>query len=290
MRLSPSQASKRIASLEEDLHTRLIYRSPRSISLTGAGETLLAHYRRIHDMVEEARIAVENLNSEPLGRLRFSVPTCLGAALLPALYRDFSKRYPGIMLDAHTSERCVDIVAAATMSSYASLRKLTDSTLTAALGDLTLVVGRRAELPPQRGIPAHPTDLSQHSCLGLTTAKQQAIWHFRTPKGRLSVPVVWSAVTDNNLALVVAACAGLGLVYAPQAVIANELRQGALQQVLADFCKGIEWGVYAMYSGRTPTRNAAVFIDFVREQLPNLDRIRRWPTVPNPAVEEPLRR
>jgi DNA-binding transcriptional LysR family regulator len=125
--------------------------------------------------------------------------------------------------------------------------------------------------------------------LGLSTAKQQATWHFRTPKGRLSVPVVWSAVTDNNLALVVAACAGLGLIYVPQAVIANELRQGALQQVLADFCKGIEWGVYAMYSGRTPTRNAAVFIDYVREQLPNLDRIGRWPMLPKAAVEAPLR-
>jgi DNA-binding transcriptional LysR family regulator len=137
LRLSPSQASKRIASLEEDLHTRLIYRSPRSISLTGAGETLLAHYRRIHDMVEEARVAVENLNSEPLGRLRFSVPTCLGAALLPALYRDFSKRYPGIMLDAHTSERCVDIVAGGYDVVIRVAQKLTDSTLTGANVRLT---------------------------------------------------------------------------------------------------------------------------------------------------------
>ena len=56
-----------------------------------------------------------------------------------------------------------------------------------------------------------------------------------------------------------------------------------------DFCKGIEWGVYAMYSGRTPTRNAAVFIDYVREQLPNLDRIGRWPMLPKAAVEAPLR-
>jgi hypothetical protein len=44
-----------------------------------------------------------------------------------------------------------------------------------------------------------------------------------------------------------------------------------------------------MHSGRTPTRNAAVFIDFVREQLPNLDRIGRWPTVPNAASAAPLR-
>ena len=287
LRLSPSQASKRIASLEEELHTRLIYRSPRSISLTGAGETLLAHYRRIYDMVEEARLAVENLNSEPLGRLRFSVPTCLGAVLLPALYRTFTKRYPGIMLDAHTSESCVDIVAGGYDVVIRVAQKLNDSALTARrLATSPLVVAAAPSYLAERGVPAHPADLSQHSCLGLARAKQHPVWQFRTANGRLSVPVVWSAVSDNNLALVVAACSGLGFLYVPQAVIANELRQGALQPVLAEFCKGIEWGVYAVHSGRTPTRNATVFIEFVREVLPTLDRIEKWPVVPPRAAAE----
>jgi DNA-binding transcriptional LysR family regulator len=287
LRLSPSQASKRIASLEEELHTRLIYRSPRSISLTGAGETLLAHYRRIHDMVEEARFAVESLNNEPLGRLRVSVPTCLGAALLPALYRDFSKRYPGIVIEAHTSETCVDIVAGGYDVVIRVAQKLNDSTLTARrLATSPLVVAAAPGYLAERGMPDHPTDLTGHSCLGLARAKQHPVWQFRAPNGKLSVPVTWSAVSDNNLALVVAACSGLGFLYVPQAVIANELRKGVLQQVLADFSKGIEWGVYAVHSGRTPTRNATVFIDFVRELLPTLDRIERWPSAPTRAAAE----
>jgi DNA-binding transcriptional LysR family regulator len=87
--------------LEEELGTTLIYRSPRSISLTSAGETLFAHYRRIFDMMEEARLAVEHLTNAPIGRLRFSMPTCLGSALLPKLCSEFLPRYPGIVLDAH---------------------------------------------------------------------------------------------------------------------------------------------------------------------------------------------
>ena len=81
--ISRSQVSKRIAALEEELGTRLIYRSPRSISLTSAGETLLGYYRHIFDTMEEAKFAVENLSNTCSGRLRFSMPTCLGAALLP---------------------------------------------------------------------------------------------------------------------------------------------------------------------------------------------------------------
>ena len=76
--ISPSQASKRIASLEEELAARLFYRSPRSISLTSAGETLLEYCRRICEMAEESRAAIGKF-SKPHGRLRFSVPTCLGA-------------------------------------------------------------------------------------------------------------------------------------------------------------------------------------------------------------------
>jgi DNA-binding transcriptional LysR family regulator len=277
LRVSPAQASKRIASLEEALHTRLIYRSPRSISLTAAGETLLERYRRICEMVEEARVAVENLHNQPRGRLRFSVPTCLGATLLPALYRDFVERYPGIMLDAHTSESCVDIVAGAYDVVIRVAQKLNDSTLTARrLATTPLVVAASPQYLALHGTPAHPTDLSKHRCLGLAKAKHHSVWQFRTPRGRLTVPVKLSAVSDNNLALVLAVCSGLGLLYVPQAVIANELKQGKLQPVLAEFGRGIEWGVYAVHSGRTPTRNAAVFIEFVRELLPSLDRIDRW--------------
>ena len=284
LRMSASQASKRIAWLEETLHTRLIYRSPRSISLTAAGEILHAHYRRIFDMVEEARVAVESLNNEPLGRLRFSVPTCLGATLLPALYREFAERYPSIMLDAHTSESCVDIVAGGYDVVIRVAQKLNDSTLMARrLATTPLVVVASPQYLAERGVPQHPTDLSKHCCLGLATAKHQPVWQFRTPNGRLAVPVKMFAVSDNNLALVVAACSGLGLLYVPHAVIANELKQGKLRPVLAEFCRGIEWGVYAVHSGRTPTRNAALFIQFVLRLLPSLERIDRWAPLASPV-------
>src|SRR6185312_13876717 len=76
--ISRSRASKRIAALEDELGAPLIYRSPRSISLTGAGETLLEYYRQIFDLMESARQAVEHMGRAPAGRLRFSMPTGLG--------------------------------------------------------------------------------------------------------------------------------------------------------------------------------------------------------------------
>jgi len=275
--ISPSQATKRIASLEDDLGARLFYRSPRSISLTSAGETLLEYYRRINEMIEESRAAIRKL-SKPSGRLRFSVPTCLGAALLPKLHTDFAKRYPQVQLDAHTCESFVDIVAGGYDVVIRVAQRLTDSTLTARrLATSPLVVAAAPSYLRKHGTPSEVTELARHQCLGLESAKPWATkWHFTTPGGPVAVPVNLTTVTDSNLALVLAARSGLGFVYVPQAVIANELRQDALRAVLPGFCNGMEWGVFAVHSGKTPTSNAAAFIDFVRALLPQLELIDRW--------------
>ena len=273
--ISRSQASKRIAALEDELGAALIYRSPRSISLTSAGETLFAHYRRIFDMMEEARLAVEHLTNAPIGRLRFSMPTCLGSGLLPKLYNEFLPRYPGIVLDAHTSETCVDIVAGGYDVAIRVAQRLTDSTLTARrIATSPLVLAAAPAYLQERGIPAHPAELARHRCLGLQRPKQpNAAWYFRAESERFSVPIDFWAVSDTNLALVRAACSGLGFVYLPLGVIANKLQHGALQIVLPEFCRGIEAGIYAVHAGRTPSKNAAVFIDFVRDALLTFDGI-----------------
>jgi DNA-binding transcriptional LysR family regulator len=275
--ISASQASKRIALLENDLGARLLYRSPRSISLTSAGETLLEHYRRICDLMEESRAAVRNHNT-PCGRLRFSMPSCLGAALLPKLHTEFANRYPEIRLDAHTSESLVDVVGGGYDVVIRVAQRLTDSTLTARrLITSPLVVAAAPAYLEKHGTPSTLSELARHACLGIRTLKPAPTkWAFTTPEGPLAIPVNLTVATDSNLALVLAGCAGLGLVYLPQAIIANELRQERLRAVLAPFCKGVEWGIFAVHSGKTPTRNAAVFIDFVRSLLPELDRIDRW--------------
>jgi DNA-binding transcriptional LysR family regulator len=273
--ISRSQASKRIAALEEELGTTLIYRSPRSISLTNAGETLFGHYRRIFDMMEEARLAVEHLSNAPIGRLRFSMPTCLGSALLPKLYSEFVTQYPGVVLDAHTSETCVDIVAGGYDVAIRVAQRLNDSTLTARrLATSPLVLAAAPAYLREHGTPSHPGELARHRCLGLQRPKESGMaWYFRAHNERFSMPIVFWAVSDTNLALVRAACSGLGFVYLPRAVIANKLQQGALQAVLPDFCKGIEAGIYAVHAGRAPTKNAAALIDFVRDALLTFDGI-----------------
>jgi DNA-binding transcriptional LysR family regulator len=279
LNISRSQVSKRIAALEDELGTRLIYRSPRSISLTDAGETLLRYYRQIFDTMEEAKSALGHLSANCTGRLRCSMPTCLARALLPKIHSEFLPRHPSVVLHAHASEACVDIVSGGYDLAIRIAQRLIDSNLTARrLATSPLVVAASPAYLAKHGIPAHPSELLRHRCLGLQGARQPGpAWQFQSGNQRMSAPVNIVLVSDTNLALVTAASASLGLIYAPMASVAAELRQGRLQCVLSEFCVGLDWGIHALYAGRTPTRNAAALVEFVCETLGGFDGIRVAP-------------
>jgi DNA-binding transcriptional LysR family regulator len=288
--MSRAQVSKRIAALEKAVGARLIYRSPRSISLTAAGELLLGYYRQIFDTMEEAKVAVENLRSTCSGRLRFSMPTCIGATLLPRLYCEFMPRHPHLLLEAHTSESCVDIVAGGYDVAIRMAQRLDDSTLTARrLATSSLVLAAAPAYLQERGSPGHPAELTRHRCLGLHGAKHHGpVWTFVAAAKRLAVPVSFWAASDTHLALVDAASDGLGLIYVPMVTIASELRQGKLLAVLPEFCRGVECGIHAVHAGRTTARNVAAFIEFVRDTISTFDGVKeRKLVLPHVPCEPP---
>jgi DNA-binding transcriptional LysR family regulator len=72
LRVTPSALSHTMRQLEERLGTRLLNRTTRSVSLTGAGERLL---QRLRPAVDQIATAIEDLEHErgrPSGRLRSS--------------------------------------------------------------------------------------------------------------------------------------------------------------------------------------------------------------------------
>ena len=90
----------------------------------------------------------------------------------------------------------------------------------------------------------------------------------------MSTPVNIVMVSDTNLALVSAACAGMGFVYLPMVTVAAELRQGRLRSVLNEFCARLDWGIHALHAGRVPTRNAAALCEFVRSTIAGFEGVR----------------
>ena len=108
--LAPSTLSQTIRSLESRLGVRLLQRTTRSVSVTEAGEHLLA---RIRPVFEELNLAVESINDfrdTPAGTLRLSVSSIPAHMILAPILKNFLLAYPAINLEIDVDNSFIDIV------------------------------------------------------------------------------------------------------------------------------------------------------------------------------------
>ena len=97
--LSPAAASGRLKALEEQLQTRLFYRSSRGLQLTYSGELFLKHARIISRQVENAKSDFGDLNCDSIGKFRIFSNTTPITEILPAALQKFLKTRPQVTVD-----------------------------------------------------------------------------------------------------------------------------------------------------------------------------------------------
>jgi DNA-binding transcriptional LysR family regulator len=249
---SKSAASKAVARLERRLGTRLLHRTTRSVALTEAGTALEARAAR---MVEEAGLgaqAVASLASAPLGTLRVNAPVTFGemhlAPALPALLR----RHPGLRVELVLDDRLVDPVAGG-WDVVVRIAPLSDSTLAVRrlAADRRVVVASPAYLA-RCGTPRAPDELRAHDCLHYTNVSRAAEWRFRGPRGPISVPTAGSVEANHGLVLRAAALAGVGVGIFPEFMVAAELRDGRLVELLSAHALPRRTAIHALFARARP--------------------------------------
>src|SRR5690606_16454575 len=112
LHLTQPAISKRVALLEQHLHTRLFDRLGKQVSLTSAGHSFLPHARRILQSVADAERVISDLGGDVAGRLSLATSHHIGLHHLPPILSEFSRRYPAVHLDLHflDSEKALDAV------------------------------------------------------------------------------------------------------------------------------------------------------------------------------------
>ena len=94
-----STLSQNIRALEERLRVRLLNRTTRSVSLTEAGEQLLARVRPALGELAAAANELKGSRQGPTGLLRLAVQPPVASFLMGPLLGQFLSKYPGIRLD-----------------------------------------------------------------------------------------------------------------------------------------------------------------------------------------------
>src|SRR5438067_12782828 len=93
-----SAVSQQIAMLERIVCQRLIDRpgGPRRVSLTEAGELLMRHADAVAARLQAAQADLMALDAGDVGPLRIGTYQSVGARVLPALLREFTKDWPEV--------------------------------------------------------------------------------------------------------------------------------------------------------------------------------------------------
>ncbi|MCP3138716.1 LysR family transcriptional regulator [Pyxidicoccus xibeiensis] len=94
--LSQSGLSRQLQSLEAELGTRLLVRTPGGAVLTDAGERFLPHARRALEALSAGTSELDRLSSTPRGMVSLGTLHTVGAYLMPDIIPAFAQRYPEV--------------------------------------------------------------------------------------------------------------------------------------------------------------------------------------------------
>jgi len=268
--VSRSAVSQAVRQLEEQLRVVLLSRTTRSVSATDAG-------RRLVDgagpALAQALASLTEVSAQPgeaVGRLRLSVPRAAVPFVIDPVLPTFRTRHPRIEIEVVLEDRLVDIVAggydAGIRLSEIIERDMVRVRLTRPFR--YVVVGTPAYLA-QHGTPQRPEDLLRHECITFRSPTTGAPYAWELERGRRSwrVPVRGGVVTNDGLLCASIAKLGLGLAYAPEPMVIDDLRTGCTQLVLEQYAPMVPG--YFIYFPSRAQRSAPLrlFVETAKELL-----------------------
>ncbi|QBR01215.1 LysR family transcriptional regulator [Paraburkholderia pallida] len=267
--LTPAVASVGLKRLEEELGTRLLARSTRSLRLTPDGERYLPYARSVIEQVEAGGNALAHGRKMIGGTVSLSMPSDLGRSVLVGWLDAFQEQYPAVSLQVHIGDHVTDMFRApiAVAIRYGVPE---DSSLVALplAPENRRVLCASPEYFARHGRPGSPSELSQHNCLrfALSDALHDR-WTFYKDGDAMVVNVRGDRSSDDGELVRRWALGGHGIAYKSRVDVLADLKTGRLEAALTDF-EGESAPLHLVCAHRTmlsPTVNA--LRDLLRERF-----------------------
>lgn len=235
--LTTAGVSRSVNRLEARLGVRLLARTTRRVRLTPEGQRFYEQCREALHQLADAEREVTGLQAQASGLVRVSLPTSYGHLRVLPVLAEFMALYPGVQLELQLSNRNVSFAEEGFDLAIRG-RHPPDSGLVARkLEDAGLVVVGAPAYLRRHGRPQSLQDLDAHECIQflLPSTGVPVPWVFMA-EGRLVEHATRGRLrcADDILAPVTLARSGAGLAQTYRFLVESELRDGELQEVLAD--------------------------------------------------------
>ncbi|KLV40154.1 hypothetical protein SH16_02834 [Aeromonas caviae] len=266
--ITPSKASKDLRHLEQSLGSVLLSRTTRRVQLTDAGELA---YRQADQMIalhEQLLDGLQRRRSALCGELRITAPDLWGEVVLTPVLLRFRADHPEVRIIADFSNTPADLLRDNLHVAFRSTELGTQPYLARPIAVDDLVLCASADYLDRHPPLTTPQDLHQHS---LITRSQEYGRHERWPllaQGReIPLEVAGELAFSSKKAIHQGMRQGLGIARLPRYLVAAELAEGVVREVLPDYRpKGAHF--YALYTQRR-AESALVghFLDYVIDAL-----------------------
>ena len=250
--ITKQSVSERVAKLEAELGVGLLARSTRSMRLTEPGERYHRACVAVVALADEASREVRQAHSEPSGLLRIAAPEVLGHALVLPAVAELRQRHPGLEFELALEDRRVDLIQGQ-FDLAVRLGEAPKGFSATKLGEAKLLYVASPKLLEGHD-PRTLAQLTKLPCVGRARVERWAL-------GRRSVRVEPAVVVSSHEALRHAACLGIGVARAAQALVEEDIRRARLR-VLFDGRPALQGPVHAIWrTGAHRPRRLELFVE-----------------------------
>ncbi|WP_299365081.1 LysR family transcriptional regulator [uncultured Paracoccus sp.] len=261
--LTPPSVTRTIAALEDRLGVQLLVRTTRQVSLTSAGAVYAARVAPLAEGLAEAAQETREAQGITSGLIRVSAPVSLGVQVLPAVLSQFATLYPQTHVALSLSDSFVDIVE----EDYDLAIRISGppedkSTIWRKISPVPRVLVAAPDYLTARGVPEDPGDLAAHICLAYRSDARDEVWDLSKGASRRSHRATGRFSANNGDVLARLAVNGEGIALLPRFIVADDLADGRLAEILPDWTAPEIWlTLYYPPYERLPLK-VATFSDF----------------------------
>ncbi len=266
LEMSRAMVSRYLGELEAWVGARLLHRTTRKLSLTGAGEQLLEQCREMLAMADAMQSVSRTDEAAPRGTLRIACSQSLAQAWLVHALDDFTRLYPQVSVDLLVGSQAVNLVEARIDLALRITNQLDPNLIARQLAVCRSVVCATPAYLARHGTPQRPEDLAQHNCLSYAYFGR-SIWEFTCAGEPHAVAVSGNLSANESMVLLEAVLADIGISLQPRYSVCAHLRSGALVQLLPDY-EPQQLGIHALYGTRRQMPPALrALLDFLIQRL-----------------------
>ena len=233
--VSRSAVSQAVQQLEAQLEVVLLARTTRSVSTTAAGRRLVEGAGPTLAQLTATLAEVAAKPGETVGRVRITVPRAAVPFVIEPVVPVFRQRHPRVQVEIDIEDRMVDIVAEGYDAGIRIGDTIERDMIQVRLTDpfRFVVVGSPGYLA-KHGIPERPEDLLRHDCITFRSRTTGALYAWELERGKRTwrVPVTGGVVSGDARLDASLAEQGVGLTYAFEPLVQEQLESGRLQIVL----------------------------------------------------------